>query len=174
MLTTMHRIWICFWNMIIFTVSKSNYIRGMILTHVNFPFLISNIPQSPDIIYLIKYVIYTKWYLYYGVFVSQLIRYARAFSLYEDYIMRSQLLTSKLLKQGFTRNRPIATFKKFYGRRSVLIDRFIISVTNIIIDMFLETLYRWWLSSVPFYSQSFYWYWRLVTLTVLYTYLLWL
>ena len=114
---------------------------------VNFPFLSSNIPQSPA----------------YGVFVSQLIRYSRASSLYEDFIMRSQLLTSKLLKQGFTRNRLIATFKKFYGRHSVLVDRFKVSVTNIIIDLFLETLYHWWLSSVPFYSQSFYRYWRLVT-----------
>ena len=86
---------------------------------VNFPFLSSNIPQSPA----------------YGVFVSQLIRYARASSLYEDFIMRSQLLTSKLLKQGFTRNRLIATFKKFYGRHSVLVDRFKVSVTNIIIDL---------------------------------------
>ena len=76
--------------------------------------------------------------------------------------MRSQLLTSKLLKQGFTRNRLITTFKKFYGRHSVLVDRFKVSVTNIIIDLFLETLYHWWLS-VPFYSQNFYRYWRLVT-----------
>ena len=72
---------------------------------VNFPFLSSNIPQSPA----------------YGVFVSQLIRYARASSLYEDFIMRSQLLTSKLLKQGYTRNRLIATFKKFYCRHNVLL-----------------------------------------------------
>ena len=91
---------------------------------VNFPFLSSNIPQSPA----------------YGGFVSQLIRYARASSLYEDFIMR--LLTSKLLKQGFTRNRLITTFKKFYGRHSVLVDRFKVSVTNIIIDLFLETLYH--------------------------------
>ena len=63
---------------------------------VNFPFLSSNILKSPA----------------YGFFVSQLIRYARASSLYEDFITRSQLLTSKLLKQGFTRNRLIATFKK--------------------------------------------------------------
>ena len=55
---------------------------------VNFPFLSSNIPQSPA----------------YVVFVSQLTRYARASSLYEDFIMRSQLLTSKLSKHGFTRN----------------------------------------------------------------------
>ena len=93
---------------------------------VNFPFLCSNIPQSPA----------------YGVFVSQLIRYARASSMYEDFIMRSQPLSSKLSKQGSTRNRLIATFKKFYGRHSVLVDRFKVSVTNIIIDLFLETLYH--------------------------------
>ena len=93
---------------------------------VNFPFLSSNIPKSPA----------------YGFFVSQLIRYARASSLYEDFIMRSQLLTSKLLEQGFTRNRLIATFKKFYGRHGVLVDRFKVSVTNIIIDLFLETIYH--------------------------------
>ena len=69
--------------------------------------------------------------------------------MYDDFIMGSQLLIltsdSKLLKQGFTRNRLIATFKKFYGRHSVLVDKFKVSVTNIIIDLLLETLYRWWL-----------------------------
>ena len=43
---------------------------------INFPFLCSNIPQSPA----------------YGVFVSSLIRYARAYSMYTDFIMRSQPL----------------------------------------------------------------------------------
>ena len=74
---------------------------------VNCPFLCNNIPQSPA----------------YGFFVSQLIRSAR--SLYEDYSMRSQLLTSKLLKHGLPRNRLIATFKKLYGRHSALTGRFV-------------------------------------------------
>ena len=51
---------------------------------VNFPFLSSNIPQSPA----------------YGDFVSQLIRYACASFLYEDFIMRSQLLGRALLEIG--------------------------------------------------------------------------
>ena len=93
---------------------------------VNFPFLCSNILQSPA----------------YGVFVSQLIRYARASTLYDDFIMRShELLTSNLLMKGFTQNRLIVTFKKFYGRHSVLVDMFKVSVTNNIIDLLLETLY---------------------------------
>ena len=62
--------------------SKSNcIIKGMILINtVNFPFLSSNIPQSPD----------------YGVYVSQLIRYGRASSTYGDFLVRSRLLTRKL------------------------------------------------------------------------------
>jgi hypothetical protein len=44
---------------------------------VNFPFLGSNIPLSPA----------------YGVYVSQLIRYARACFAYEDFSKRGRLLT---------------------------------------------------------------------------------
>ena len=51
----------------------------------NFPFLSSNIPSSPA----------------YGVFISQLIRYARACSSYECFILRARRLSSKLLKQAY-------------------------------------------------------------------------
>ena len=47
---------------------------------VNFPFLCGNIPQSPS----------------YGVYISQLIRYARASTIYDDFLSRSCRLTSKL------------------------------------------------------------------------------
>ena len=53
-----------------------------------FPFLSSNIPSSPA----------------YGVFISQLIRYARACSSYECFILRARRLSSKLLKQDTSRN----------------------------------------------------------------------
>ena len=49
---------------------------------VNFPFLCSNVPLS----------------LY--VYVSQLIRYARACHAYDDFLKRGQLLTKKLMMQG--------------------------------------------------------------------------
>ena len=93
---------------------------------VNFPFMSSNMPESPA----------------YGIFISQLVRYARASSLYDDFLLRSRLLTIKLLKKGYSRNRLIATFRKFYGRHSSLVDKFNKSVTNIITDIFLETLYQ--------------------------------
>ena len=92
---------------------------------VNFPFLSSNIPQSPA----------------YGVYVSQLIRYARASSAYSDFLVRSRLLTSKLLGQGYNRFKLITTFKKFDGRHSDLIGKFQLSVTHMVTDLFLETLF---------------------------------
>ncbi|MEW8545040.1 MAG: hypothetical protein AB2693_16065, partial [Candidatus Thiodiazotropha sp.] len=51
----------------------------------NFPFLSSNIPSAPA----------------YGVYVSQLIRYARACFHYQDFVERGKLLTSKLLSQDY-------------------------------------------------------------------------
>ena len=87
---------------------------------VNFPFLCSNIPLSPA----------------YGVYISQIIRYARACSFYDDFLMRCRLLTSKLLKQGYIRNRLITTFKKFYGRHSELINDYNVPVTRMIDEMF--------------------------------------
>ena len=92
---------------------------------VNFPFLSSNIPQYPA----------------YGVYVSQLIRYGRASSAYGDFLVRSRLLTRKLLGQGYNRFKLITTFKKFYGRQYDLIGKFQLSVTHIVTDLFLETLF---------------------------------
>ena len=92
---------------------------------VNFPFMSSNIPESPA----------------YGIFISQLVRYARASSLYDGFLLRSCLLSIKFLKQCYSRNRLIATFRKFYGRHNSLVDKFNKSVTNIITDIYLETSY---------------------------------
>ena len=91
---------------------------------MNFPFISSNIPESPA----------------YGIFISQLVCYARASSLYDDFFLRSRLLTIKLLKQGYSRNTLIATFRQFYGPHIYLVNKFNKSVTNIITDIFLEML----------------------------------
>ena len=71
----------------------------------NFPFLSSNIPSSPA----------------YGVFISQLIRYARACSSYECFILRAARLSSKLLGQGYVMERLKSSLRKFYGRYGDLI-----------------------------------------------------
>ena len=69
-----------------------------------FPFLSSNIPSSPA----------------YGIFISQLIRYDRACTAYECYILRARRLSSKLLKQGYLVERLKSSFRKFYGRYGIL------------------------------------------------------
>ena len=59
----------------------------------NVPFLSSNIPSSPA----------------YGVFISQILRYARAYSSYDRFILRAARHSFKLLGQGYVkdvRNRP--------------------------------------------------------------------
>ena len=52
---------------------------------VNFPFLASNIPSGPS----------------YGVYISQLIRYERCCSYYDDSGYHYKLLADRLLSQGY-------------------------------------------------------------------------
>ena len=66
----------------------------------NFPFLSSDIPSSPA----------------YGVFISQLIRYASACSSNECFILRAMRLSNKLLGQGYVKERLKSSLRKLYGR----------------------------------------------------------
>ena len=52
---------------------------------VNFPFLDGDVPRRPS----------------YGVYISQLIRFARVNSHVDDFNTRNKYLTAKLLKQGY-------------------------------------------------------------------------
>ena len=70
----------------------------------NSPFLSSNIPSSPA----------------YGVFISQLIRYARTCSSDECFILSAARLSSKLLGQGYVMERLKSSLRKFYGRYGIL------------------------------------------------------
>ena len=85
----------------------------------NFPFLSSNIPSSPA----------------YGVFISQLIRYARAWSSYECFILRVARLSSKLLGQGYVMERLKSSLRKFYGRSGDLIKHYEVSLSQMIHDI---------------------------------------
>ena len=86
---------------------------------VNFPFLSSNIPASPA----------------YGVYISQLIRYARACVNYQDFLDRARLLSQKLLSQGYIHNRLISSLRKFYGRHHLLVDHYEVSLSQMTDDM---------------------------------------
>ena len=53
---------------------------------------------------------------YYGVYIFQLIRFARASSHVADFNICNKLLTQKLLKQGYGYHKLRITFSKFYRR----------------------------------------------------------
>ena len=56
---------------------------------MNFPFLDGDVPRSTS----------------YGVYISQLIRFARASSHVEDFNTHNKVLTAKLLRQGYRYHR---------------------------------------------------------------------
>jgi hypothetical protein len=64
---------------------------------INFPNMCINIPASPA----------------YGVYISQMIRYARASSNYSDFLKRHLHLRNRLLDQGYKKIRLIRSLKIF-------------------------------------------------------------
>ena len=83
---------------------------------VSFLFWSSNIPLSPA----------------YGVYVSQLVRYARPCCKYQDLVDRVKLPTNKLLSQGSRRAKFMSTVKKFHGRRHDLAGPYNVAVSELI------------------------------------------
>ena len=86
----------------------------------NFNIICSNIPASPA----------------YGVYISQLIRYAMASSNYSDFLKRHLYLRNRLLDQGFNKIRLIRSLKKFIFRYQDLIEKYSVSAETIINDGF--------------------------------------
>ena len=93
----------------------------------NFPFLSSNIPSSPA----------------YGVFISQLIRYARASSTYECFILRLVRLSNKALGQGYVKECLRSTLRKFYGRYGDLTKQYEIPLSRMSHDILDDDHLQW-------------------------------
>ena len=83
---------------------------------VNFPFLNGDVPRSPS----------------YGVYISQLIRFARVCSYVDDFNNRNLFLTAKLLKQGYRYHKIRKAFSKFYHRHSELIVKYNIGLKTLL------------------------------------------
>ena len=83
---------------------------------VNFPFLDGDVPRSPS----------------YGVYISQLIRFARVCSNVDDFNNRNLFLTAKLLKQGYRYHKIRKAFSKFYHRHSELIVKYNIGLKTLL------------------------------------------
>ena len=87
---------------------------------INFPNMCSNIPTSPAN----------------GVYLSQLIRYARASSNNCAFLKRHLHLINRLLDQGYKNIRFIRSFKKFIFLYQDLVEIYFVSAETIVNDRF--------------------------------------
>ena len=78
------------------------------LVDFNFPFLDGDVPRRAS----------------YGVYISQLIRFARVCNHVTDFNARNKCLTAKLLQQGYRYHKLRKTFSKFYRRHYELISKY--------------------------------------------------
>ena len=85
---------------------------------VDFPFMSSNIPSAPA----------------YGVYGSQLIRYARCCSNYSDFLLRHRVLVTRLLSQGYRVNCLSNTFRKICDRHTDLVGQCKKNVCQMFVD----------------------------------------
>ena len=94
---------------------------------VNFPFLDDDVSRRTS----------------YEVYISQLIRFARASSNLNDFNCRNKALTTKLLRQGYRNFKVHKAFSRFYRRNSALIEKYNVS---------LKTLLKQSISELEFYG----------------------
>ena len=98
---------------------------------VNFPFLDGDVPRSAS----------------YGVYISQLIRFARVSSHVDDFNTRNKVLTAKLLRQGYRYHKLRKAFSKFYRRHFDIVSKY---------NVVLKTLLLQGLSEPEFYGDLVY------------------
>ena len=82
---------------------------------VNFPFLDGDVPRRAS----------------YGVYISQLIRFARVCNHVTDFNARNKCLTAKLLQQGYRYHKLRKTFSKFYRRHYELISKYNVGLKKV-------------------------------------------
>ena len=83
---------------------------------VNFPFLDGDVPRRTS----------------YVVYISQLIRIARASSNHSDFNYRNKALTAKLFRQGYRYFKLRQAFSKFYRRHSALVEKYSVSLKTLL------------------------------------------
>ena len=98
---------------------------------VNFPFLDVDMPR----------------FTFYGVYISQLIRFARVSSHVADFNARNKSLTAKLLQQDYRCHKLRKTFSKFYRKHYELVSKFSVG---------LKTLLHQALTEPEFYGDLVY------------------
>ena len=71
----------------------------------------------------------------YGVFISQIIRYARACSSYECFILRAVRVSNKHFGQGYVKERLKSSLRKFYGRYGDLTKQYEVPLSWMLHDI---------------------------------------
>ena len=104
------------------TVSTKIYDKRDDFDIVNFPFLDGDVPRRTS----------------YGVYISQLIRFARASSNVCDFNCRNKALTAKPIKQGYRHHKLRKTFSKFYRRHSELVEKYNVRLRKLLQQGILE------------------------------------
>ena len=90
----------------------------LILIIVNFPFLDGDVPRSAS----------------YGVYISQLIRFARVSSHFDDFNNRNKVLTAKLLRQGYRYHKLRKAFSKFYRRHFDIVSKYNVGLKTLLLQ----------------------------------------
>ena len=89
---------------------------------VNFPFLDGDVPRSAS----------------YGVYISQLIRFARVSSHVYDFNTRNKVLTAKLLRQGYRYHKLRKAFSKFYRRHFDIVSKYNVGLKTLLLQGLAE------------------------------------
>ena len=93
---------------------------------VNFPFLDGDVPRSTS----------------YGVYISQLFRFARVSSHVDDLNSRNKVLTAKLLRQGY-RYKIRKAFSKFYRRHFDIVSKYNVGLKTLLLEGLSEPEFYW-------------------------------
>ena len=89
---------------------------------VNFPFLNGDVSRSA----------------LFGVYISQLIRFARVSSHVNDFNTRNKVLTAKLLRQGYRYHKLRKAFSKFYRRHFDIVSKYNVGLKTLLPQGFSE------------------------------------
>ena len=85
---------------------------------MNFPFLDGDVPRSAS----------------YGVYISQLIRFARVSSHVDDFNTRNNILTATHLRQGYRYHKIHKVFSNFYRRHLDMVSKYNVGLKTLLLQ----------------------------------------
>ena len=97
-------------------LSISNGFVSSKIDIVNFPFLDGDVPRSTS----------------YGVYISQLIRFARVSSTVADFNIRNEMFSCQTSPTGLSVSKTSKDFSKFYRRHFELVSKFSVGLKTLL------------------------------------------